>query len=372
MSDFPFVPSVNVFGIDGIKGQFGSGSGTDLYGGVITNDYAILQALDAFKQGYDSNNGTLVSGLPYFEDFNTVLHLLSAQLHYLQRAGIQEYSSTVKYNRFAYVRKPNTKDIYISLVSENIGHPLTDTAYWQYDSRFSGSYNDLTNKPTSFSGLTSVNANIFSVNNGVFAEIPTSGILPTPINDTTYLAPNGYQTGATIDELTAITPPIGNARPRITLQMAGSGYQITIKDRVSNADGQIYLNNGEECILKNSRDSLVLEWGGPSHGVWEERGRTIHDGDIIYTSTNYNYVKYTNGLLFQQGYYPSPMTGTTDIILPLSFVDANYHPTITGIDTTQNYQGIVVSPNNKTASGFRVYSDSAIDGFNYTAIGRWK
>lgn len=70
---------------------------------------------------------------PYEEDTNGVLYAITRQLAYIYNEGIPEYDANTSYPIGAIVKSVsnNTINIYLSLVDNNAGYPLTNTAYWQ-------------------------------------------------------------------------------------------------------------------------------------------------------------------------------------------------------------------------------------------------
>lgn len=112
--------------------QFGSDvTGFPLY----TKDRAILQAGSAYPLGW---NAATISGdkLPPLEEQNGLNYLDSADIVYLYQEGISEYDAATEYQQFSIVKKPGTGQIYCSLITPNIGNPLTDAAKWRFSFDF--------------------------------------------------------------------------------------------------------------------------------------------------------------------------------------------------------------------------------------------
>lgn len=70
---------------------------------------------------------------PYEEDTNGVLFAITRQLAYIYNEGIPEYDANTSYPIGAIVKSVsnNTINIYLSLVDNNAGYPLTNTTYWK-------------------------------------------------------------------------------------------------------------------------------------------------------------------------------------------------------------------------------------------------
>jgi hypothetical protein len=99
---------------------------------VPSTDPDILQALSNYGIGW--KDGVIASsGVPPFEEFNTLQYLLSRELAYLQQAGFPEYSATTTYYiGKSIVREPETTKLYISLTDDNVGNALTDPINWKF------------------------------------------------------------------------------------------------------------------------------------------------------------------------------------------------------------------------------------------------
>lgn len=108
-------------------GQFGSGvAGTK----VQTGDIEQIQALDAWQNGWAdgvvSNNR-----YPALQERNGIDKVFSYSLAYLMQAGIPEYNANTTYYIGSYVRQPNTSNIFVSLIDDNIGNLLTNETAWR-------------------------------------------------------------------------------------------------------------------------------------------------------------------------------------------------------------------------------------------------
>ena len=98
---------------------------------VPSKDPDVLQSLSNILEGW--KQGVIAStGVPPFEEFNTLQYLATRELAYIQQAGIQEYSATTNYYAGkSIVRSPETSTLYISLTDDNLGNPLTDIVNWK-------------------------------------------------------------------------------------------------------------------------------------------------------------------------------------------------------------------------------------------------
>lgn len=109
-------------------GQFGSAlAGTP----NNTQDVAEIQALDAYSNGWGS---AVISSrnFPPIEEVTGALKTISYQSCYLLQEGIPEYDINTEYSNTSVVKSINGNELifYISLQNNNIGNPLTNSAYW--------------------------------------------------------------------------------------------------------------------------------------------------------------------------------------------------------------------------------------------------
>lgn len=109
------------------NGQFGSGTaGTK----VLSDDLDTIQSLAAWLGGWsDAVVGD--ANLPTLEEMNGVQYTITSQLKYLFQQGIPEYLSTETYYQYSIVIDPSTFSLYGSLIDNNTGNALTDTASWK-------------------------------------------------------------------------------------------------------------------------------------------------------------------------------------------------------------------------------------------------
>lgn len=96
-----------------------------------STDPDVLQALASYGLGW-SQGVIASSGVPPFEEFNTLQYLASREQAYIQQAGIPEYSATTTYYAGKSIaREPEGTKIYLSLTDDNVGNALTDVVNWQ-------------------------------------------------------------------------------------------------------------------------------------------------------------------------------------------------------------------------------------------------
>ena len=109
-------------------GQFGSAAtGTP----NPTTDVATIQALQAYLDGWGSAIITS-RNFPPIEEVTGVLKTISYQACYLLQEGIPEYDANTEYSNTSIVKSINGNELsfYISLVNNNVGNALTNTAKW--------------------------------------------------------------------------------------------------------------------------------------------------------------------------------------------------------------------------------------------------
>lgn len=110
-------------------GQFGSalaGNPTN------TQDVATIQALDAYSKGWGSAVITSRQ-FPPIEEVTGVLKTISYQACYMLQEGIPAYDVNTEYSNTSVVKYVNNGNVtlYLSLIDNNIGNPVTDTSSWQ-------------------------------------------------------------------------------------------------------------------------------------------------------------------------------------------------------------------------------------------------
>lgn len=212
-------------GTDGIA-VFGSmKTGTPIY----TDNIEDLQSV-AYEQGWEA--AMAANEAPFLEEMNGVQYGFSRQLAYLFQEGVAEYDSGTVYYTGSWCKgidTDGTHSIYESLVDDNLGNPLTDTASW---------------KKVKFSG-----------------DSPTSGFTPplfTPFwfghkpNDASFVQANyswlnsGYESAYNLlveqyNDGTAATETIGTVT--VSFKRGTNGMKIVTPDEVENIDA-VYLATG--------------------------------------------------------------------------------------------------------------------------------
>ena len=110
-------------------GQFGSAkTGTP----NLTTDVATIQGLQAYLNGWGS--AVITSrNFPPIEEVTGVLKTISYQTCYTLQEGIPEYDINTEYSNTSLVKSVNNGivTLYVSLVSNNIGNPLSDSSKWK-------------------------------------------------------------------------------------------------------------------------------------------------------------------------------------------------------------------------------------------------
>lgn len=94
---------------------------------VFSTDPEVLQALPAYKQGW--NAAVVNEQSPAMEDRNALDYILSYNQVYISQMGIPEWIATQTYYKGSVVTDGN-QSIYISLVDNNLNNPVTDDIYW--------------------------------------------------------------------------------------------------------------------------------------------------------------------------------------------------------------------------------------------------
>ncbi len=109
--------------------QFGSLAAGDIQ---YSKDVDVIQALDAYKQGWQS--AVVGNKSPAMEDRNALDYLLSYQQAYIMQHGVPEWLSTETYYKNSYVVDSNG-ELRVSVGDNNTGHdPILDEGgqYWGY------------------------------------------------------------------------------------------------------------------------------------------------------------------------------------------------------------------------------------------------
>lgn len=94
---------------------------------TYTSDIAQIQN-NNFLYGWTS--ALLPDKAPFKEDSNGLFYLLTRQLAYLFQEGIPEYDPNTNYSQNAFARGISSADIYVSLIPDNKGNPLS-YPYWK-------------------------------------------------------------------------------------------------------------------------------------------------------------------------------------------------------------------------------------------------
>lgn len=109
--------------------QFGSLAAGDIQ---YSKDVDVIQALDAYKEGWQS--AVVGNKSPAMEDRNALDYLLSYQQAYIMQHGVPEWLSTETYYKNSYVVDSNG-ELRVSIGDNNTGHdPILDEGgqYWGY------------------------------------------------------------------------------------------------------------------------------------------------------------------------------------------------------------------------------------------------
>lgn len=91
-----------------------------------SSDLATLQANARYLQGFAQV--CVGQSSPVMEEFNSLLYILTTQIGYLLERGLPEYDPLTTYNLDDQCRVGSAE--YISLVDNNTGNAVTDTAKW--------------------------------------------------------------------------------------------------------------------------------------------------------------------------------------------------------------------------------------------------
>ena len=109
--------------------QFGSLAAGNIQ---YSKDVDVIQALDAYKQGWQA--AVVGNKSPAMEDRNALDYLLSYQQAYIMQHGVPEWLSTETYYQNSYVVDGNG-ELRVSTIDDNTGHnPTEDNGgqYWGY------------------------------------------------------------------------------------------------------------------------------------------------------------------------------------------------------------------------------------------------
>lgn len=116
-----------IFAKDGSIGRFGSAAtGTPVVS--TAGDLSDMQSLAAYTNGWAD---AVLNGKkrPPLEEFNTLNYINNYQLSYLFQEGIAEYDAGTNYFIDSLVKSSGL--VYKSLVDDNLGASLSNTANWQ-------------------------------------------------------------------------------------------------------------------------------------------------------------------------------------------------------------------------------------------------
>lgn len=130
---------------------------------VYTSDIDQIQT-DQYTQGWTPS---LMSDLaPYLQDSNALHYSTTRQLAYLYQEGIAEWDASTEYGLNSLCKSGET--IYLSLQNGNIGHAVTESAYWKV-------YGDVDNKlSTLLQALYPVGSLYITANN----SCPMAALIP--------------------------------------------------------------------------------------------------------------------------------------------------------------------------------------------------
>ena len=97
---------------------------------VYSTDLATLQST-AYTEGW--SEAILDDKAPYLEEMNAVQYGLSYQIAYLLQEGVGAYDANTTYSNTSIVKVFDNGKLYFyhSLIDNNIGHSLSDGAYWE-------------------------------------------------------------------------------------------------------------------------------------------------------------------------------------------------------------------------------------------------
>ena len=112
-------------------GVFGSAKAGNPTNPTGTNTEAQIQSGTAYDEGWTSAVVTS-RNFPPVEEVNGVLRTISYQNCYILQEGIPEYDVGTEYSNTSIVKDINGSQLtlYVSLINNNIGNPLTDTDSW--------------------------------------------------------------------------------------------------------------------------------------------------------------------------------------------------------------------------------------------------
>ncbi len=114
---------------------------------AYSKDPVAIQSLSQWSQGWGPS--IIGNQSPALEDFNAYQYLISRQIAYLLQAGIAEWEATTVYYTGSFCAVAGV--IYRSKTDANQGNAVSDIVNWEVllsTVATSGSYADLTNKPT--------------------------------------------------------------------------------------------------------------------------------------------------------------------------------------------------------------------------------
>lgn len=112
-----------------------------------SKDPVQIQSRAAWLSGWAA--ATIGNQSPAFQDFNGYQYLISRQIAYLLQAGIAEWDTTTVYYIGSFCQVAGV--VYKSKIDNNQGNAVGENASWGVwisAAGLSGSYADLTNKPT--------------------------------------------------------------------------------------------------------------------------------------------------------------------------------------------------------------------------------
>lgn len=112
-----------------------------------SNDPTVIQSLPAWDNGWAS--ATIGNQSPAFQDFNAYQYVATLQLAYLLQAGIPEWNTDTVYYQNSFCQVSGV--VYKSKTNDNQGNAVGENANWGVwisAVGLSGSYNDLSNRPS--------------------------------------------------------------------------------------------------------------------------------------------------------------------------------------------------------------------------------
>lgn len=176
-----------IFGVNsGAKGTVAFGTAQNIIQGITptyTKDISLIQNAN-FETGWGS--AVPDNYAPFREDKTSVEMVLSRQLAYLYETGLAEYDATTNYcigAECCVIDNLGNKSVYKSVIADNLGNAVNNTAYWTklFEISASGVITYINNifAPTPASGTNNTQvATTAFVNTALLGLMPTGVILP--------------------------------------------------------------------------------------------------------------------------------------------------------------------------------------------------